>query len=237
MAAETVYAAPQDSYTLPSGLLVHVGCGSVTPREWVNLDASWNLLAARVPGLRRVLKAMGFISTEAARHAWADNIRYCDVSRGLPFRDGEAAVVYASHVLEHLTPLQARNLTREAYRVLKPGGVLRLVVPDLERLARLYLQERANGAGYGNAADKFMEHLRTCPDYSGSALPLKLYRAYLDTLSHKWMYDTASLTALMAEVGFMELSSRTYLDSRIPVVAQVEREGRFEDGICVEGIR
>lgn len=237
MGAETVPVPPPDSYTPPSGLLVHVGCGPVTPEEWINLDASWNLLAARVPGLRRFMSAVGLISAEAAQHAWADHIRHCDVTRGLPFHDAEAAAVYASHVLEHLTQRQARELVREAYRVLKPGGVLRIVVPDLERLARLYLQERANGAGNDNAANEFMEHLRTCPDYSRSALPLKLYRVYLDTLSHKWMYDTASLTALMAETGFTGLRRCTYLDSRIPMVAGVERQERFEDGICVEGVR
>jgi predicted SAM-dependent methyltransferase len=237
MASETVPPPLQDAYTLPPGLLVHVGCGPVTPDGWVNLDGSWNLLAARIPGMRRVLRAVGVISAEAAEQPWVGDIRYCDVSRGLPFRDGEAAVVYASHVLEHLTRRQAHNLVRESFRVLKPGGVVRIVVPDLERLAHLYLQERANGAGDGRAANDFMEHLRTCLDDADASLPLKLYRAYLDTLSHKWMYDTASLTALMAEAGFSELSQRACLESRIPLIAQVERAGRFEDGICVEGVR
>ena len=93
---------------LPNGLLLHVGCGLVTPPEWVNLDASWNLLAARVPGLRRALRAAGLISRTAEAHAWSDQIRYCDVTHGLPFKDGEAAVVYASHVLEHLARRDAR---------------------------------------------------------------------------------------------------------------------------------
>ncbi len=222
---------------LPRGLWLHVGCGFVTPHEWVNLDASWNLLAARVPGLRRVLRAARLISTEAEQHAWAEHIRYCDVTRGLPFQEGEAAVVYASHVLEHLTRRHAQNFVREAYRVLAPGGVLRLVVPDLERLARLYLEHKANRAANGITADEFMEQLRTSPDYSDAALPLKIYRAYLDTLSHKWMYDAASLTQLMGDAGFSQLKSCGYLESRVPQIAQVERAHRLEDGLCIEGVR
>jgi SAM-dependent methyltransferase len=228
-----------NNYILPLGWLLHVGCGPITPTEWVNLDASWNLLAARVPGLRRMLRATGLISKGAEAHAWADHIRYCDVTRGLPFRDGQAAVVYASHVLEHVSRRDARNLMRETYRVLAPGGIARFVVPDLERLARWYLAQQGNGNGNGNAnaANEFMEHLRTCPDYSDAAAPLKVYRKFLDTLSHKWMYDTTSLKELMADAGFTQLRRCDYLDSRVPMIAQVERPGRFEDGICVEGVR
>ena len=225
-------------YDLPAGLLVHVGCGPITPAGWVNLDASWNLMAARVPGLRRVLVGAGLISAESAEQAWSKNVRYCDVTRGLPFPDGGAAVVYASHVVEHLTQAQARRLMREAYRILAPRGVIRLVVPDLEFLARNYLAHKENRThGAASAADEFMQNLRTTPDYSQNSFVLKMYRAYLDTLSHKWMYDAASLTALMADAGFSELEPRGYLDSRISKIQDVERENRFEDGICVEGVR
>ena len=220
---------------LPDGLLLHVGCGPLVPDGWVNLDASWNLLAARVPGLRRALTAAGVITAQSAAHAWSGNIRYCDVTRGLPFEDGRAAVVYASHVLEHLTRTQARAFLAESFRVLAPGGVIRLVVPDLQWMARNYLQQKENANI--NAADEFMRRLMTTPDYSKSSFVLKLYRSYLDTLSHKWMYDAASLTALMSDAGFRELSPRQYLDSRIPDVQAVERVSRFEDGICVEGVR
>lgn len=57
----------------------------------------------------------------------------------LPFEDCEFDAVYHSHLLEHLPRSQAPLLLRECYRVLKPRGVLRVVVPDLEQIARLYL--------------------------------------------------------------------------------------------------
>jgi predicted SAM-dependent methyltransferase len=224
-------------YTLPKGLLLHVGCGPITPDGWVNLDASWNLLAARIPGLRTALRSLGLISANAASSTWSDKIQYCNVNNGLPFGDGEAAVVYASHVLEHLGRRQSQAFVKEAYRVLKPGGVIRLVVPDLERLARFYLQGKSNGAANGlRPADEFMMRMMTCTDY-GDSLPVKLYRTYLDTLSHKWMYDCDSLQNLLSEAGFHDLAHCGYLESRIPKVGDVERENRFDDGVCVEGVR
>jgi SAM-dependent methyltransferase len=59
---------------------------------------------------------------------------------GFPFPANHFDVVYSSHVLEHFTLEEAASLLREAQRVLKPGGVIRTVVPDLEDAAREYLR-------------------------------------------------------------------------------------------------
>ena len=96
--------------TLPS--LLNIGCGRRYHRDWVNLDLD---------------------STDPAiiRH---------DVTRGVPFEPSQFEAVYHSHLLEHLRPEQGEGLIHECFRVLKPGGILRIVVPDLERIARLYLE-------------------------------------------------------------------------------------------------
>lgn len=96
---------------------LNIGCGRRFHSEWVNIDL--------VSDDSQVLK--------------------CDVSQGLPFADNSFAVVYHSHVLEHFAPDDGRRLIRECFRVLQPGGILRVVVPDLERIAQLYLslQRRA----------------------------------------------------------------------------------------------
>ncbi|MEX2150262.1 MAG: methyltransferase domain-containing protein [Steroidobacteraceae bacterium] len=101
--------------------LLNIGCGNAFHPHWVNLDAS--------PADRSVT-------------AW-------DVRRGLPFEENSFAAVYGSHVLEHLEPVVAGRLLRECHRVLRPAGIVRLVVPDLEEIARLYL-ESLEGALAGN---------------------------------------------------------------------------------------
>ena len=63
-----------------------------------------------------------------------------DITKGLPFRDNEFHAVYHSHVLEHLQPADGEKLLDECFRVLRPGGVLRIVVPNLEQIATLYLK-------------------------------------------------------------------------------------------------
>ena len=72
--------------------------------------------------------------------AWPPHVLGADLRRGIPFPDGEFDAVYHSHVLEHFDREGGLRLLRECHRVLQPGGCLRVVVPDLESIARGYLE-------------------------------------------------------------------------------------------------
>lgn len=63
----------------------------------------------------------------------------CNLINGLPFSASSFEVVYHSHVLEHFSREDAVHFVGECYRVMAPGGILRIVVPDLEQIAREYL--------------------------------------------------------------------------------------------------
>lgn len=56
-------------------------------------------------------------------------------------------MVYHSHLLEHFSKTEALPFLRECYRVLKPGGIIRIAVPDLERIVRVYLQALEEAVG------------------------------------------------------------------------------------------
>jgi len=88
-------------------------------------------------------------------------------------------------------------------------------------------------------AEKFMERLNTCHwhEWENLSFPLRLYRALKDFLSHKWMYDRESLMALLKDAGFEGVSEKGFLDSAIPVMADVERKDRFDTSVCVEGFK
>lgn len=92
--------------------LLNIGCGDNAREGWVNLD-----LQGGRPGV--------------LQH---------DLTQGLPFDEGAFDAVYCSHVLEHLPKAEAPTLVAECLRVLRPGAVVRFVVPDLEAIVRLYLK-------------------------------------------------------------------------------------------------
>jgi predicted SAM-dependent methyltransferase len=73
-------------------------------------------------------------------------VRAHDLRKGIPYPDGSLDVVYHSHILEHFPKPAALGLLRECHRVLKSGGVIRVAVPDLEQIARLYLEALAKAS-------------------------------------------------------------------------------------------
>ena len=91
---------------------LNVGCGARFLEDWVNID---------------------FVSN-------SNHVRQHDLTTGLPYPDCAFDVVYSSHVIEHLTLPQLRDFLAECHRVLNPKGILRLVFPDLEEIARNYIQ-------------------------------------------------------------------------------------------------
>ena len=91
--------------------LVNLGCGRHFHSDWVNLDL--------VP--------------------FSDEVKAADLINGVPLENNSADAVYHSHVLEHLSPQCGRKMLGECFRVLKPAGYLRIAVPDLEQIAKLYL--------------------------------------------------------------------------------------------------
>ena len=107
--------------------LLNVGCGNNFHLDWVNIDLVSN-------------------SPHVIQH---------DILQGLPFENKSFDAVYCSHVLEHLDPQCVESFLIEAVRILKPKGVLRIVVPDLERITRQYLTllERVNDCDTAAEAD------------------------------------------------------------------------------------
>lgn len=73
-------------------------------------------------------------------HSIDPSVRQANLLAGFPYGDALFDAVYSSHVLEHFDPDQAAFLVRESYRVLKTGGIIRIVVPDMESACREYLR-------------------------------------------------------------------------------------------------
>lgn len=82
--------------------------------------------------------ADGWCNIDFSSHC--DQVRRVNLLRGFPFPDATFDAVYSSHVLEHFPPGEGMFLLSESRRVLRPGGIIRIVVPDLENACREYLR-------------------------------------------------------------------------------------------------
>ena len=114
-------------------LYVQYGCGCSAPGGWRNFDASPTLRFERLPLIGRLYTKN--------KSRFPANVAYGDIVKGLPIAPGSCDGVYCSHVLEHLSLDGFRTALRNTHGLLRPGGVFRLVVPDLEYYAKRYLSD------------------------------------------------------------------------------------------------
>ena len=226
----------------PVGPRLHLGCGLNTPAGWIHVDGSLGAWLARHPVLKQLARLLRLAPRSQFDVPWDKNIVVHDVRKRLPFSNRALSTIYASHLLEHLHLDEAQQLLAECRRVLAPGGVLRLVVPDLRAAVIEYLQEIPDGSCDildASAADRLNRRLLL----RQPSVPARsfLYRWYSanDFHSHKWMYDAESLAHHLRRAGFDEVEERGLHDSRIADIEQIECPGRVAGGagVCIEAIR
>ena len=225
---------------LAEGDRLHLGCGLNTPEGWLNLDGSWNARLAKRPTVRKLLGRRRFVPEELLNTPWNPDVFVHDVRKPMPFDDGTFSAVYASHLLEHLYQDEARRLLAECFRILRHGGVIRIVVPDLQAIVRTYLSSAETGADGTPRADRLNEQLsmRSPRAQQGNIL-YRIYSCLVDFHSHKWLYDVESLVFYLRQTGFVDASERECHQSRIEDIEQIELADRILDGagVCVEAVK
>jgi len=132
-----------------------------------------------------------------------------DLRFGLPFRAGACSRIYSSHLLEHFTHEEILQLLSEYRRVLAPGGIISICVPN----ARLYIESYCNKKTiYENGT--ILGYRRAF--YDNSMIDYVNYIAYMDG-HHKYMFDEENILVILRKVGFVNVVLREYeegLDSK-----------------------
>lgn len=92
-------------------------------------------------------KKTGWLNTDIISTPDAKPDGILDLRRNFPFPDESCTEIYSNHVFEHLPyPGVANHVLKESLRILRPGGVFRVVVPDLDAFLKTYFQ--VNDSGY-----------------------------------------------------------------------------------------
>lgn len=204
-------------------LYVHFGCGFVAPPGWLNFDTSPTLRFERLPLLGKVYRKNA--------NRFPPNVRYGDIVKGLPLKAGTVDVLFSNHVLEHIPRKQCEQALRNCYALLKPGGIFRLVVPDLKALADDYV--KAYAAGDDEAAHRFMTNSCLGTPARGRGFVGRLVELYGNS-KHLWMWDERSLTQALRAAGFTDIRRCAFGDSADPMFKRVESEGHFKGAVSLE---
>ena len=195
---------------------LQLGAFDQVQEGWLNTDVTPHLFVARAPGLAWLLHRLGVIGPDryaAHRSGRFGSLDYLNVGRPFRFDDDTFEAVYASHLLEHLDRDVAERCLNEVYRVLSPGGIVRIAVPDLDAVVAHYDP---------SDPDAFLAGLYDA--HSGRRSRTSL---------HRWMYNPGSLRALLQRVGFRDVQRCEFRQGRCPDVERIEtrRWSLFMEGV------
>jgi predicted SAM-dependent methyltransferase len=140
-----------------------------------------------------------------------------DLREPLPFPDNSVGYIYAEHFFEHLNyaelsdsagwegegpgrPSEAMAFLRECRRVLAPGGILDIVVPDAEGIVQEYADRHASGfPKYEWWGPKWCDTPMHCVNY-----------VFRQGREHKYAYDEQTLKRVMESAGFRTVARRPF---------------------------
>ncbi len=175
---------------VPPGARVHLGCGERRIEGWLNVD----------------------LAGGRADVVW-------DLRRPLPLAPGSVAAVFHEHFLEHLPFAAAVASLREAHRLLAPGGVLRIGVPDFREHFRSYVE-----------GDGVLGALRP-----GRPTPLLALNELVYAYGHCSLWDLETFQVVLGEIGFAAVDARPFGVSRISPAP--DSEHRRHATLYVEAVK
>jgi predicted SAM-dependent methyltransferase len=181
-----------------AGCYLDLGCGPNTSPDFCNLDYNWH------PGVDV---------------CW-------DVTRGLPFADHYISGIFTEHMLEHLALADALTLLAECRRILRAGGVLRIVVPD----GQLYLSEYAKHLAGEIARMPYA-------DGDNNAFPVatpivSVNRIFRDH-GHQFIWDYETLRLALLRCGFVNVERHSFGKGADPKLLR-DTECRAIESLYVE---
>jgi SAM-dependent methyltransferase len=212
--------------------ILNLGCGLKTSASPNVVNVDWNiyLRAKRNPFLKPLVPLAFRGRRLQYFRELPNNILVHDLSKGIPFADESVDVVYHSHLLEHLDREVAPRFLIEIRRVLKPNGIMRIVVPDFEDAARQYLAHIAlceSNSAEADRHDQFIAamieqitrresgHTRLQPPLRRFVENKLLGDARRRGETHQWMYDRFNLSALLTQLGYRNPEVQQFNTSRI----------------------
>ncbi len=207
-----------------TSLYVQYGCGVSCPEGWENFDSSPTLRLQRIPIAGRFIRRRDL-------EPFPRGVQFGNIVRGLPISPGSCKGVYCSHVLEHLALRDFRTALKNTHALLASNGTFRCVLPDLERMARDYLDSE-----HDSASLDFMANAHLGANERRRGLNAIMY-ALLSASPHLSMWDEKSMKRELAAAGFTGIRRASIGDSRDERFAGVESKDRWDQHLGMECIK
>ena len=191
-------------------LKLHLGCGSRIMDGWVNIDI--NTISERNVKLGRDEPT----SEIDLKH---------DLLTPLPYESESGDFIYNEHFFEHFAYTDGAKMLKDWHRVLKPNGILRMAMPSIEGVLKVY----SRPGRFKKLSSILNDKTRT----KGIFLN-KVFRSF----GHRFLYDWETLEKIMMDSGFRDLKRCRVGKSRHPELKGIEsriyKKNSYVESLCVE---
>ncbi|MGK7896151.1 MAG: methyltransferase domain-containing protein [Xenococcus sp. (in: cyanobacteria)] len=212
-----------------NSLCLHIGCGLIIGNSWKNIDFSPSLKISKIPLIGQSLVSL------IGGPNWSCNVECQDIVKGLPIKANSCDLIYASHVLEHLSLYDFHKAMENIATYLKPGGIFRTIVPDLEQYINAYIQKQKDSQLVSQAAPNFIKAIGMGEQQHRNSITQRLKTAFANN-RHQWMWDEVSLAEAFQEHGFKSIRRCHYGDFSDSRFAEIEQTKSFVNAVGIEGI-
>ncbi|MEH2191966.1 MAG: methyltransferase domain-containing protein [Nostoc sp.] len=213
-----------------NGVCLHIGCGLHAASGWENIDASPSLRISKIYIVGRFLLSLSHGPN------WSKTVQYGDVVKGIRNKENRCQLIFAAHVLEHLTLTDFHIALTNIYSYLEPGGTFRFIVPDLKQYVDTYIKHYSDPALSIKASEEFMAGSLLGSIGSRKSLYHRLREA-LSNSKHQWMWDEASLLNTLTKHGFKSVRMCQYDDWSDSRFSMVETKDKYGYAIGIEAIK
>jgi len=174
---------------------LHIGSGRNYKEGWVNIDSDPKVKA---------------------------DVFY-DLTKGIPFPDNSVDYIFNEHFIEHLSYDEGFEFMKEAYRVLKPGGIIRIACPDLDAMIESYQKDTWRSM-------EWVKLIKASWYPSGCFM---LNQCIMENGLHKYMYNKSELIRRLIEAGFDsgDISVEKYRRSKNKEFENLEKR---QDSLIIE---
>jgi predicted SAM-dependent methyltransferase len=176
---------------------LQVGCGGNVLPGWLNTDGQMD----------------GWVHPQSVR---------LDATQPFPLPDCAFDYVYSEHMIEHITWTQGQLMLQECFRVMKPGGRIRISCPDINFLIKLYQDPDELDQAY-------MAH--TTPAWAPYPSAIFTFNNFVRDWGHKFIYDQETLSLSLQAAGFETVTSHRVRESADPNLQNLEIVSRMPEGM------
>lgn len=211
---------------------VNLASGPASTNNWINFDSGILPLLSKFPTIRRFLVSINLLP-KFYNEDWP-RIRLVDIRKKLPLPDNSVDFAYCSQALEHFEFWQVEEIINEIYRILKPKGVARISVPDIDKMVQLYLKENKTNPV---EAAKNLNLLWWGHEKNIRPGNFLIKLSHLFIRPHQWQYNKAAMGDMLKKAGFKSVVSRPFRKGLVPGLKGVELIIHRDHSFYLEAIK